>query len=258
MEAVAALVTPGGVLADVGTDHGHVPIFLVERGIVPQAIAMDLREGPLSHAKENIEICGLEDKIETRLSDGVAALQPQEADSIVIAGMGGELVVHILSDGKEVCKAAGEVILQPQSELEKVRCYLRENGYIIQQEDIVCEDGKFYPMMRAVQAEFRDSSLTDRDHALHKRKGDIPKKRDAVRKALGDIVCDRYGACLISQGHPVLVDFLGKEHKQLERIRDSLQAQPQSGGICARLKEVAEKIAANEQTQNYMGQRNHI
>ena len=117
MQAVAAMVTFGGMLADVGTDHGYIPIALMEQHRIRGAIAMDINEGPLTRAKEHISSAGLEEYIQTRLSDGVQALKVQEADSILIAGMGGELVVHILGEGEEVSAAAAVLILQPQSEI---------------------------------------------------------------------------------------------------------------------------------------------
>ena len=131
MKAVVAMVTSNGILADVGTDHGYVPIALVQRQKIPGAIAMDINKGPLARAKENIAAAHLEDYIQTRLSDGVEELEPGEADSILIAGMGGELIIHILSEGEKVCKKASELILQPQSDIRKVREYLREHQYKI-------------------------------------------------------------------------------------------------------------------------------
>lgn len=121
----ASLVSDGGVLADVGTDHGYVPIYLLQQKRIPRAIAMDINRGPLERAKEHSRLYGLEEYIDLRLSDGVNALKLGEADSILIAGMGGGLVMHILEDGKEVCHRAKELILQPQSELERVREFLR-------------------------------------------------------------------------------------------------------------------------------------
>ena len=153
MSAVAAMVTPGNVLADIGTDHGYVPISLVQRNKIPKAIAMDINKGPLQRACEHIAMCKLENYIETRLSDGVKELKAGEADSILIAGMGGDLVITIISDGMEVCRSAKELILQPQSELERVRRFLRANKFKIVDEDMIIEDGKYYPMMKAIPVE---------------------------------------------------------------------------------------------------------
>ena len=127
MKAVASMVTTGGILADIGTDHAYVPIALVQRQKIKGAIAMDINEGPLARAQEHIRAARLEEYIQTRLSDGAEALLPNEADSILIAGMGGELILHILTEGESVCSTAKELILQPQSEIHKVREYLRQH-----------------------------------------------------------------------------------------------------------------------------------
>ena len=153
LQAVAGLLSEWDCIADIGTDHGYIPIYLIEEKRCKRAIAMDVRKGPLSRAEEHIQQYGLEDVITTRLSDGVLALEKGEADAIVVAGMGGNLVIHILEDGAEIMKTVKECILQPQSELEKVRRYLRENHYKIVAEDMVIEDGKYYPMMRVIHTD---------------------------------------------------------------------------------------------------------
>lgn len=96
MQRLASLVTEGNRLADVGTDHGYIPIALVQEGKIPHAIAMDVNAGPLSRAIEHIRESGLSTYIETRQSDGLAGLLPKEADTVLIAGMGGMLTVRIL------------------------------------------------------------------------------------------------------------------------------------------------------------------
>ena len=114
LKAVAALVSPGLVLADVGCDHGYIPIYLIQKGQIPRAIAMDINQGPLLRDREHIREWGLDDYIETRLSDGVEALNPGEAQCLVIAGMGGPLMEKILTQGKHVVENMKELILQPQ------------------------------------------------------------------------------------------------------------------------------------------------
>ena len=116
LELVLSFVEPGESAADVGTDHGHVPVELVRRTIVKKAVAMDVRKGPLSRATENIALAGLADKIETSTSDGVAKLQPGEADSVVIAGMGGELIIKILENGRHMWDSVKQWVLSPQPE----------------------------------------------------------------------------------------------------------------------------------------------
>lgn len=234
MKAVAAMVTPGNILADIGTDHGYVPISLVQRKKIPKAIAMDINMGPLQHAREHISMCQLENYIETRLSDGVQKLQVGEVDSILIAGMGGELVVNIISNGMEVCRSAKELILQPQSELEKVRRFLREKKFKIMDEDMVIEDGKYYPMMKVVPVD--EDSMWDV----------LPE--EVVRP------CDRYGPILLKNGNPSLRKFLVKQHKQLSRILKELDSQPESEAISNRKKEVLEEISLNESAYTILGE----
>ena len=151
LSSVASMVTAGNCLADVGTDHGYVPIYLYERNVIPRAIAMDVNKGPLERAALHIAESGMKDVIETRLSDGLTALRPKEADSIVIAGMGGPLMIRILSAYPEVTASAKELILQPQSEIAEVRIWLYEQGYEIVEEHMVYEEGKYYPMFKAVK-----------------------------------------------------------------------------------------------------------
>lgn len=151
LSSVASMVTAGNCLADVGTDHGYVPIYLYERNVIPRAIAMDVNKGPLERAALHIAESGMKNVIETRLSDGLTALKAGEADSIVIAGMGGPLMIRILSAYPEVTASAKELILQPQSEIAEVRVWLYEQGYEIIEEHMVFEDGKYYPMFKAVK-----------------------------------------------------------------------------------------------------------
>ncbi len=148
LQAVADLVTAHYKLADIGTDHAYIPIYLTQQKKITEAVALDVNEGPLQRAEEHIRENGLEAEIETRLSNGFQALQPGEVQSAVIAGMGGGLVIRILTEGEEVVRKLEECILQPQSEIEKVQAFLLEKGYEFTEEDMVCEDGKYYPMMK--------------------------------------------------------------------------------------------------------------
>ena len=153
LSSVASMVTAGNCLADVGTDHGYVPIYLYERQMIPRAIAMDVNKGPLERARLHIAEYGYHNAIETRLSDGLQALKAGEAESVVIAGMGGPLIIRILSAYPEVTDSFKELILQPQSEISEVRVWLGEQGYEIIEEHMVFEDGKYYSIFKAVKNE---------------------------------------------------------------------------------------------------------
>ncbi len=151
LQAVADFVTSGSRIADVGCDHAYTSIYLAEHGIAPGIIAMDVNQGPIDRAKENIRKYGHSDIIETRKSDGLEKLEPGEADTILIAGMGGALMVQILTNKKEVLQSVKELVLQPQSEIHKVRRMLQEEGFLIVGEDMVKEDGKYYFIMKALK-----------------------------------------------------------------------------------------------------------
>ena len=220
---VASMVTEKSRLADVGTDHGYIPIFLCGQGKIPSAIAMDIRKGPLARAEENIRLYGLSDRIETRLSDGVEKLQPGEADSVVIAGMGGSLVQKILEEGKQRLCSVRELILQPQSDICQVRRYLQENGWRITSEKMVCEEGKYYPRM----------------HVVH-----------GPMEPLSDIEW-KYGQFLLKEKNPVLLAFLQKEESELLKVTENLRAAG-SGKALERLTQLRELLAQNRSAQRAM------
>ena len=208
--AVAGLVTEGASVADIGTDHGYVPIYLVENGIASKVIALDVNQGPLNRARMHIVGHGLGDRIETRLSDGLARICPGEVDTVIASGMGGPLTIRILQEGKEVADQLNTLILQPQSEICRVRRFLTENGYRIEQEDMVLEDGKYYPVMRVVHG---------------------TKEPYEEWEYL-------YGKRLLEARHPVLLEFLKRELRIKESILEQLAGR--SGSESAR--ERAEEI----------------
>ena len=153
LSAIAEMVTEGNRLVDVGCDHGYLPVYLIFEKKIPQAIAADVGKGPLSRAREHIHQYGLDNYIETRLSDGLKEIGKEEGDTLVIAGMGGPLMEKILTEGEETRKGFRELILQPQSDIPHVRKFLFENGYHIVNEEMVLEEGKFllekcHPVLR--------------------------------------------------------------------------------------------------------------
>lgn len=150
LEALANTVTKGSRVADIGCDHAYVSIYLMENKIAEHVIAMDINRGPLERANSNIALHGLSDKIETRLSDGAKKLNQGEVDAVLIAGMGGALMVKILSERFSVIKECKELILQPQSEIFLVRKFLHEQGFRIDSEQMMIDEGKYYTILRAV------------------------------------------------------------------------------------------------------------
>lgn len=202
-----SMIPHGKVVADVGCDHARVAIWLVKNGIAPRVIATDLRPGPLSHADANIAYFHCEDKIETRLSDGLINLRPNEAEVILIAGMGGGLTVHILSEGLERILEADELILQPQSERGAVRRFLLSHDFQIIDEKCCVEDGKFYNSIHAVN--LRRTGVADRKNAVPE-----PCYSDAEYE---------FGKILLQEKNPVLLGFLKNEYRKALLVKESLE-----------------------------------
>ena len=148
LQTVVSLVSPGHTVADVGCDHAHTGIYLVQAGISPRVIAMDLRPGPLEKAKENVLAEGVAEEIDLRLSDGLQALTEGETDTVLISGMGGPLILSILEKALSKARAAKELILSPQSDLEGFREGLSKLGFGVTETLIVRED-KFYFVFKA-------------------------------------------------------------------------------------------------------------
>lgn len=146
LAACARLVPQGAKLADIGTDHAYLPVWLARRGRIAHALACDLREGPLQRAEENILKYRVQGIVETRLSDGLSALSPQEADTIVIAGMGGDLMVQILTRAPWL-KDGKTLILQCMTSAEELRRWLLAEGYRVEQEKAVRSEGRVYTVM---------------------------------------------------------------------------------------------------------------
>jgi tRNA (adenine22-N1)-methyltransferase len=226
LETVASFVTEGSNIADIGTDHGYIPIYLVEEGRCPHAIAMDVRKGPLERAKAHIAEAGLEERIEVRLSDGLKALKAEEADCIVIAGMGGELVMRIMEDGRHMWGTVRQWVLSPQSDLDKVRRFLEEEEFSIVQETMIKEDGKYYTVMSVSrEAKPSQSGYTEAEY--------------------------RYGKLLIDEKNQVLCEFLQKEQCQLKSILEELKKQS-SEGVQNRMMEITRELAWNKEAQDEM------
>ena len=235
LKAITDLLSKGDVVADVGCDHGYVSIYLTSHGIFKRALAMDVRSGPLDIAKKNIEASGLEDCIETRLSDGLKNYTVSEADAMVVAGMGGILMKTILSDSIDKVLGLKQMVLQPQSEIEAVRGYVRELGLFIDAEDIIHEDGKFYPMFHVVHDKPADDVRNKVKTGLVALVATMDVKSDLSSDMLADMVIDRYGEYLLYHKHDTLKNFLHWQRGVLQGISKKLLEAEKNDG--ARLKQ---------------------
>lgn len=147
--AVAHAVRAGSRVADIGTDHAYLPVYLVKNGICPAAIAADVRRGPLASAERTVVAAGLADRIAIRLGDGLSPILPDEANDIVIAGMGGETIAAILSAAPWVQAPPYRLILQPMTKAEALHAFLMKNGFTIERERLVSEEKRQYILLVA-------------------------------------------------------------------------------------------------------------
>jgi len=200
LQASVSYLAEKNCVADVGCDHAYASIYLVQSGRARRCIAMDVREGPLAKARENIEKYNCSSQIEMRLSDGLNALKPGEADCVLIAGMGGALMERILCTSLQILSGIGELVLQPQSEWESLRRCLHKIGFCILDETMVFEDGKYYVSIYARNTE-RQESYQERIEYL-------------------------FGKLLLDRGDPVLCDYL---YSRLLRNQEILRKMEEYG-----------------------------
>lgn len=146
----AAELVRGDIVADVGTDHGFLPIYLIANGAVKRAVASDIRSSPLERAKKNINENGLADVIDTVLTPGLSGIEAFNATDIVIAGMGGMTIIEILEAAPFVRERRTHLILQPMQHIAETREYLLQIGFCIDKEVMAEDDGKIYQIISAV------------------------------------------------------------------------------------------------------------
>lgn len=231
LQMLAEMVTPGNSVADVGCDHAFLSIYLVQKGISPHVLAMDVREGPLAAAREHVKDCGLDTYIGVRLSDGMEEMESGEAETLICAGMGGRLMERILRAQPEKAGSMKELILQPQSELREFRAFLRRTGFRILAENAVYEDGKYYFAMKAARAGGGAGPAAG-GGALPVNPADLPWQD----------IFDEYGELLLKTGHPVVRQYLLYKRETAEGILERLEA-GQSPRSMERIAEIRQELA---------------
>ncbi|MBD2869501.1 tRNA (adenine(22)-N(1))-methyltransferase [Paenibacillus arenilitoris] len=212
LQAVADYVTSGHRMADIGSDHAMLPVYLLQAGKCPSAVAGELNKGPYEAARKQVADAGLNERLAVRQGNGLAVVRAGETDAVTIAGMGGSLMRDILETGRKEGKLEGvkELVLQPNVGEELVREWLFEQGWYLKAESIVEEDGKIYEIMHAVKSEdaaARNAELYDGRFLP------LELSREAGRALLM-----RMGPHLLRSPQPALfTKWRGELHK-LERI----------------------------------------
>ncbi len=189
LAAVAKMVIPGKMTADIGTDHGYLPVYLVVNGIVPAVIATDRARIPLQSAEQLVSLLSLEKKIDLRLGDGLSVLHPGEVSTVCISGIGGVTIRSILEAEPEVLSRLERLVLQPQRGAAGLRHWLSEHGWRIIHEDIAYDDGFYYEIITA-------------------QPGVMTLSREE----------EEFGPLLMAEGHPLFADYLRLKQADIERL----------------------------------------
>ena len=195
LSAIFEMTDPGELICDIGCDHGYLSIAFLESGKAGKVIASDIGKGPLDHAKRNMSEHGLEDRCDLVLSDGLSHLENCErTDAIVIAGMGGAVMLDILMSHVDVAKRAGELVLSPQRDVGDLRGRLFEEGFDIADEAMICEEDKYYPIIKFIYSPDPDRTYTEAEI--------------------------EYGPVLTAKREPVFLEYLEKQRQQLLSFAD--------------------------------------
>lgn len=194
LETIGSLVPEGCVLADIGTDHAYLPVWLLEHGQIKRAIAGDIAAGPCQAARTTLAQHGLQDKVEVRLGSGLSVLQPGEADCIAIAGMGAATMISILEADMEVAEAAALLVLQPMAGAASLRAWLTGHGWQLVDEELVDDAPHFYEIISA-------------------RRGAAPAY-SAAQLAIGPV--------LLAKQHPLLAQQFARQLATCSQLLDGM------------------------------------
>lgn len=218
LAAIAQMVPYGSAVADIGSDHAYLPVYLVQNGIASAVVAGEIKDGHLTAARATVYKVSLLDKISVRKGDGFAVLLPGEVEVAVIAGMGGDTIISILEASPEITSGLKRLILQPMVGARVVRGWLIEHGWFIAAEQLVKEDGHLYEIIVAERGQSRPL--------------------DALTLELGPILVDKR--------HPLLVEhvevLLGKYRRAAAQMSLSTRTETDE-----RYREITEKIKSLEE-----------
>ncbi|MDS0524037.1 class I SAM-dependent methyltransferase [Clostridium sp. SHJSY1] len=203
-------------IIDVGTDHGYIPIYVVKKGLCERAIASDINKEPVKKAKLNVTLENLEDKIEVRLGGGLETVKKGEVESVVVAGMGGNLIRDILENDKEKVLCYKFLILQPAQNPEVLREYLYSNGYEVMQEDLCLDEGIYYELFKV-------------------------RKSNKIEKIELESIFYEISPILLREKHELMNSYLESKREKYERISGFIKDDSESAN--KRRNEIEEKLS---------------
>lgn len=235
LRAIAEQVPQGARLADIGTDHGYLPVWLLLAGRVEHAIATDLRPGPLERARQTAKRLQVEEQLDFRLCDGLSAVHPEEADTVAIAGMGGETIASIL-EAAPWTKEGTLLLLQPMTGFAELRSWLQGNGYQIQSEHIACEGKRLYSIWLVKGGEM--PALTPAEQWAGRQSGD-PLRREYLAMIRGKVEKSLSGHRAARTPDQAAIEKLNIVLSGLEGMEKELNTMTTVGEVLAFLQEKA-------------------
>lgn len=261
MQAVADMVLPGGVVADIGCDHAFVSIYLVENQIADRVIASDVRKGPVEIARRNVAGRNLQDRIDIRMGDGLSTLFVGEVDTIILAGMGGLLMLDILKRQEAVVCGCHQMVLQPQSDVEKVRAYVDEKRYYLASEKMLVDAGKYYNILdvrikkdvESVQlAQPRLENVNIEWKLEHRMENPETGQTTESPLEVADIqrLFQKFGGRLLMERDTVLFDYIKKQAAVNEKLLEELKDK-KSGHADMRRQDIEKELADMDAVLKY-------
>lgn len=223
LDAVARMIEINTVIADIGTDHGYIPVHLVSKGICPKAIACDVNKGPLDSARSFIRANNLSGKIETRLGSGLSVIKVGEVQAAVIAGMGGVLISDILTASANVVQSLKYCVLQPMVAQDVLRKWIYDNGYTIVDEDLAKEDKRIYEIIK------------------------ISRGNESIK----DDIYYKIGKVLIEKKHPLLQELIERKIQEQVEILESVGLVSTPGAV-AKHNQTKQLIARYEEVLRWL------
>lgn len=224
LQAVANLVPQGARLADIGTDHAYLPVWLWEQGRIASAVAGDIAPGPCRAARNTVAMYGAGKAIEVRQGSGLEVLKAGEVDCIAICGMGGSTIISILEADLEVAQAAQRLVLQPMAGAAGLRRWLVQQGWSLVTEDLVDDEPHFYEIIAVERAV----------HSECEQQGNEPKAAGAQTGADSEMTCPQVetkayseaeyllGPTLVRTGHPLLAKHVARQMKACEDLLNNM------------------------------------
>ncbi|MFC5703641.1 tRNA (adenine(22)-N(1))-methyltransferase [Cohnella faecalis] len=211
LSALAEWVPQGARFADIGTDHALLPVFLAGSGRISYAVAGDVHAGPADAARRQVAEAGLESLVSVRHGDGLSVLAPGEVDTVCIAGMGGSLIVRLLTEAGERLDGVRTLVLSPHVAEDQLRIWLRDKGFVLERELLLEEDGVIYTLLQATRGDSDDAKRAN--EALY----DKSELGDCLSR-LSDQLCYEMGPLLLRAPSSVFFAKWEQEASKREKI----------------------------------------